>query len=100
MEKLTEYCLNADHPRGKHKARVFAATCGISADNAEILHEALHQAARNGDAFPIRADEYGERYMIEWRVAGPTGSADLLTAWIVRYGESFPRFVSAYVRTE
>jgi hypothetical protein len=23
-QKLTEYCLNPEHPRGKHKARVFA----------------------------------------------------------------------------
>jgi hypothetical protein len=24
VEKLTGYCLNPEHPRGKHKARVFA----------------------------------------------------------------------------
>ena len=25
LAKLTGYCLNPEHPRGKHKARVFAA---------------------------------------------------------------------------
>lgn len=24
--KLTDYCLSTTHPRGRHKARVFAAT--------------------------------------------------------------------------
>src|SRR5262249_39406349 len=30
MEKLTDYCLNPDHPRGRDKARVFAALLGIT----------------------------------------------------------------------
>jgi len=33
LRKLTEYCLNPDHPRGKHKARVFA-TLGFTLENA------------------------------------------------------------------
>jgi hypothetical protein len=31
---------------------------------------------------------------------GRGGSADALTAWIVRHDEDLPRFVSAYVREE
>lgn len=27
--KLTGYCLNPEHPRGKHKARVFASALGF-----------------------------------------------------------------------
>jgi hypothetical protein len=34
MEKLTGYCLNPDHSSGKHKAKVFAAALGITAENA------------------------------------------------------------------
>jgi hypothetical protein len=34
--KLTAYCLNPEHPRGKHKARVFA-TLGFTAENADEL---------------------------------------------------------------
>ena len=37
LEKLTDYCLNPEHARGKHKARVFAAALGIDIANAELL---------------------------------------------------------------
>jgi len=37
LEKLVDYCLNLDHPRGKHKARVFRATCGLAAEYAERM---------------------------------------------------------------
>jgi hypothetical protein len=40
--KLTEYCLNPDHERGKHKARVFAAL-GFSAENAGELRRLFWQ---------------------------------------------------------
>lgn len=41
IEKLTDYCLSVDHPRGKHKARVFQAVCGLDAGHAETLRDAL-----------------------------------------------------------
>ena len=40
LDKLTGYCLNPDHPRGKHKARVFAATLGLTSEHAVILRTA------------------------------------------------------------
>ena len=98
IEKLTEYCLSTDHPRGKHKARVFSAACGITVENANLLQHALLEAAQQGEAVPRLADDHGQRYVIEWKVTGPAGSADVVTAWIVRHEEDFPRFVSAYVR--
>ena len=35
--KLRDYCLNPKHPRGRHKARVFAASLGMTADGAYRL---------------------------------------------------------------
>ena len=100
IEKLTDYCLSGDHPRGRHKARVLEAACGITAENADVLMQALVEAAQQGEAIPQFRDEHGQRFIIEWRLTGPTGSAEIVTAWIVRKGEDFPRFVSAYVRRE
>ena len=54
-QKLTGYCLNPEHPRGKHKARVFA-TLGFTAENA--------------DAASCAADGGGQRR----RTAGGIGS--------------------------
>ena len=39
-QKLTGYCLNLEHPRGKHKARVFA-TLGLTVEKADELRTAL-----------------------------------------------------------
>jgi hypothetical protein len=49
MEKLTDYCLNPDHPRGKDKARVFASLLGITRDGASELAALVQQAATDGD---------------------------------------------------
>jgi hypothetical protein len=97
LEKLTDYCLNPDHPRGKHKARVFLAACGFSAENAELMREQLLHAAIEEDAVQVSPNIHGQRYVVECLLTGPTGQALVRTAWIVRPGEDFPRFVSAYV---
>ena len=36
-EKLTGYCLNPEHPRGKHKARVVATALGFIMGLGEII---------------------------------------------------------------
>ena len=37
IEKLLGYCLNSEHSKGKHKARVFKSVLGITADNVDEL---------------------------------------------------------------
>jgi hypothetical protein len=44
IRKLRKYCLNAQHPRGRHKTRVFASV-GILEADAEKLRTALLAAA-------------------------------------------------------
>jgi len=97
-EKLTDYCLSPDHPRGKHKARVFEAACGFRPEHAERFREQLLEAAETGEAIEAGSDVHGRRFVIECLMRGPGGEAVVRTAWIVRRGENFPRFVSAYVK--
>jgi len=97
LQKLTKYCLNSDHERGKHKARVFDAKCGLTAEHADLLRQSLFEAARLGEAVATKNDAFGRRYVIEWVVIGPSGKAAIRTAWIIRHDEDFPRFVSCYV---
>ena len=97
IEKLRGYCLDPEHRRGGHKARVFLASCGITAEHAEELRVALLEAARSIEAELRDEDDYGQRYMIELEVTGPAGTAAVRSAWIVRHEEDFPRFVSCYV---
>jgi len=98
MVKLQEYCLSPTHPRGRHKARVFAAVLGITADNAETLRDALLRAALAGDAILTSRDAFGQRYVIDFQMQGPRGTAIVRSAWIVRTGEHIPRLTSCYVR--
>jgi len=47
IEKMRNYCLNPDHRRGCHKARVFAAALGLTRDHAGDLRDNLLAAALN-----------------------------------------------------
>ena len=97
VDKLTDYCLNPDHPRGKHKARVFRSACGLTAEHAEMMRQQLLEAAVQNEAVQTSLTAHGRRHVVECTLDGPAGRARVLTAWIVRDGEDFPRFVSAYV---
>jgi len=95
--KLRYYCLSPTHPRGRHKARVFAATVGLTAADAEELREALLKAARTAEAVAGRADEYGQRYAVDFDFARAERRARIRSAWIILAGENFPRFTSCHV---
>lgn len=97
ITKLRDYCLSFDHPRGEHKARVFASVLGLTAEDAEELREALLSAARSGEAAATEQDEYGQRYVLDFEVVRAAGRARLRSSWIVRSGEDFPRLTSCYV---
>jgi hypothetical protein len=97
IAKLRDYCLNPDHPRGRHKARVFASALGLTANDAVDLHNALLDAARAAEATVSDRDEYGQRYVVEFIMNGPAGTAAVRSAWIVRAGEDVPRLTSCYV---
>jgi hypothetical protein len=47
IEKLRNYCLNPDHPEGKHKARVFREKLGFTDKDAERLRQLILEAINN-----------------------------------------------------
>jgi len=66
IRKLRDYCLNLDHEEGKHKARLFVAALGITADDAQDLRRALLEMLRTQDAQLGLRDEYGQRYTVDF----------------------------------
>ncbi len=52
IAKLRDYSLNPEHESGGHKARVFQAALGLTADDAEWLRAQVFRIARDGDAAP------------------------------------------------
>jgi hypothetical protein len=96
--KLEDYVLNPAHGEGRHKARVFESALGITATNADELRDALLDAAAHSDAVIDKGDNgFGEVYVIRFSMRTARGAATLLSAWIVRHGEDFPRLTSCYV---
>jgi len=97
IRKLRDYVLSPDHRRGRHKARVFAATLGLTVEHADRLRSALLAAAREGDAVAGGIDEFGQRFVLDFVMTGPNGTATVRSSWIVRRGEDFPRLASCFV---
>ena len=95
--KLRDYCLNPSHPRGRHKARVFAAALSLGQSDAELLRKELLRAAREADATEGDADRYGERSILDFELAVKDRRAVVRSAWFIRRGEGYPRLTSCFV---
>jgi len=98
IEKLRDYCLSAVHPEGRHKARVFLSTLGITSEDAGKFREILiSAAARNDEIAMTGADKYGCRYSFDLMITWGSREAQVRSAWIIKAGEDVPRLVSCYV---
>jgi hypothetical protein len=96
IQKLRVYCLNPDHLRGRHKARVFASV-GIRAGDAGELRDALLRAAQNGEAQLGLSDAYGQRYVVDFDLVRGGRRVKIRSTWIVVSGEDAPRLTTCYV---
>ena len=88
IRKLTEYALDPESPRGRHKARVFRSALGMTRENAEELRRLILDSLANGEAKPGEIDFYDERYTVDCRINTAAGEATVRTGWIVRQKES------------
>jgi hypothetical protein len=98
LEKLRDYCLDPDHPRGKHKARVFLAALGITKADSELLRSKILAAVPTEACEVGETDDYGARYSVEVTITVNDQSAVVCTGWIIREGEDFPRLTTCYVK--
>lgn len=94
--KIEEYSLNPNHQEGKNKAVLFASKLGITLKNAEMLKQALKEAAINQDVVIQKNTEYGTHYNMKFLLKTEVGESLILAAWIVRSGKIFPRLTSCY----
>jgi len=79
----------------KTKARVFRAL-GYTRDDWRRLENDLRAQHLTKDAIEEPATKHGQFFRIVARLEGPTGGATIRSVWIIRFGEEFPRLVSAY----
>lgn len=95
--KLISYCLSPDHPRGKHKARLFNLLLGLEIADAFRLRNVLLDIAKSHEATPGKRNEFGQYYEIRFEMPGKTGRmVNMLSIWIIRNGEEFHRLVTVY----
>jgi hypothetical protein len=95
--KLRDYCLSSEHPRGKHKARVFLSVLGLSQNDWQILADAIRENLALAKWIADDVDDFGRRYHVDMRIKHSGRSAMIRTLWIVRCGEKFPRLTSCFV---
>ena len=63
----------------------------------QALVAELARLAADGEAVQTEATAFGQKYEVRGMITAPSGrSAMVLSAWIVRGGETFARFVTAH----
>ncbi|MBE7502463.1 MAG: hypothetical protein HS113_19695 [Verrucomicrobiales bacterium] len=95
--KLEEYCLSFDHPRGKHKARVFRSALGLTTENAAEVEVRIREALETEPCTAGAQDKFGRRYAVDFRWEREGKTAAIRTTWIIRADEDCPRLTSCYV---
>lgn len=97
IRKIEDYCLNPQHPRGRHKARVFQDALGIGRADAQWLRETLLKAAVEAEATEWASDEFGRRWRMDVSVRRQSKQIVIRSIWMARSGEDIPRFVTCWV---
>jgi hypothetical protein len=97
-EKLIGYCLNPEHPKGKHKARVFQSALGITYENVDYLDDLVRQAAIAGEVVQERSAPFGQEFKVDWTVPG-FDQVQLRTLWIISSDSTIPQLVSAFIKS-
>jgi len=94
--KLHDYLLSRTHPIGRFKAAFFEAL-GYSSDDWRRLEADLRRQHLPKEATADETTPYGRKFVIRATLIGPSGaSAVVVSVWVVRSGEDFARFVTAY----
>jgi hypothetical protein len=98
MRKLTNYALDPTYEERGGKARVFESALGLTQDDAEFLRNTILDILRTHESRITAKTEYGQKYEVEFEMTGLNKNvARVMTAWIIRNDEDFPRLVTTYV---
>ncbi len=96
-DKLARYALDPNHPRGRHKARVFASALGITADDWRYLYDQILEALPDAPVRSTRITPFGVTYEVVVSIDGLNGATvPVVTIWIVEVGKP-PRLTSTWV---
>ena len=94
--KLRDYCLNPAHPEGKHKARKFHATLGMTSADADALRDILLQVILTHDVQVGWQDQFGQRYTLDFWLDWQGHRVLIRSGWILEPESDSPRLTSCY----
>jgi hypothetical protein len=97
-EKLEGYALNAQHPEGQHKARVFKSALGFEQTDWQLLEKAILDELPYNDAGQVNKGPWGDKYVVVLPITGLNGNTvNVITAWIIRPKTDYPSLITTYV---
>ncbi len=96
IKKLRDYCLNANHDEGQHKARLFFSKLGMNAENAEDLRQILLEVVKTEEARLGRCDKFGQRYILDFLLEWQDKSATVRSGWIIEPDSNIPKLTTCY----
>jgi hypothetical protein len=95
-DKLRDYLLNIEHPRGRTKARLLLLM-GFSPDRWEELERALRIEHLTQDVSSSNQTEYGTRFTIVAPLTGPLHRKILFrSVWQIDLGDTAARLITMY----
>ncbi len=100
-KKLTEYCLNMEHEKGKDKARVFESILGIKKEDYKFLRAQLIQGLKENKVEYRELNCHGINFGANIKIQGKNGKmAIVTTGWIYDFNKRNIRLITAYIKTE
>jgi hypothetical protein len=96
-EKIFDYCLNPNHERGRHKAKVFKKVFGLTQQDGELLKSAILEQLGKFEIETMAENKFGRIFSIPMRITLFGVTDEIMTAWIIENGEDSPRLTSCYV---
>ncbi|HHY58287.1 MAG TPA: hypothetical protein GYA08_22945 [Chloroflexi bacterium] len=98
--KVVDYLLSSTHPEGQIKAKFFMAH-GFTVANWQQFAAALVTHAQEHPVARVEKSLFGIRYIIEGILRTPDGRSPFVrVVWFIEEGETIPRLVTAYPRTQ
>ena len=94
--KLRDYLLSLNHSEGASKAIIFYGL-GYSELQWEVLENDIRNQLLSNEAVKSEISEHGQKYSVKGVLTGPNGnSRTMVSVWIIRNGEEYPRLVTIY----
>ena len=98
FEKIHDYILNEEHPKGKHKAAKLREATDLTNRDVNWVITQIAKKIQAAEAEWHSTDAYGSRYTVTIDLEGWNGTLTVQTAWIIREGEDAPDFTTLVPR--